>query len=152
MRLSQASEYGLEGMIVLARRPGGAVLRLDEIASEGRLPAGFLTQIFQKLRRHQLVTSHRGAVRGYSLARSPDRISLMEIFEAIEGPEIFARCVFWSGHCNDSGPCRLHRWWVPLKPAFREMLERTTLEAVAAGSEMPLSLIGREAIRAAGGA
>lgn len=139
-------------MIVLARKPGGAVLRLDEIAGEGRLPAGFLTQIFQKLRRHQLVTSHRGAVRGYSLARSPDRISLMEIFEAIEGPEIFARCVFWSGHCNDLGPCRLHRWWVPLKPAFREVLERTTLEAVAAGSEMPLSLAGREAIRAAGGA
>ena len=91
MILSRESEYGLEGLIVLARQPGGKVMLLQEIAEARGLPPGFLARIFQKLKHHNLVSSHRGAVRGYSLARPPSKISLREIFEAIEGSELFGR-------------------------------------------------------------
>ena len=44
--------------------------------------------------------SHRGAVRGYSLARPADTIRVREILEAIEGQGVFEQCVFWPAKCS----------------------------------------------------
>lgn len=135
VKLSRESEYGLEGLRVLARQPQRTVMLLQEIAEAGHLPPRFLAQIFQKLRRHHVVSSHRGAVRGYSLARPSREITLREIFEAIEGPDLFARCIFWPGRCDDKNPCRLHTTLAELRSKLQELLNRTTLEEVA--SEAP---------------
>ena len=131
VRLSRESQYGLEGLCVLARQPEGTIMLLSEIAEAGRLPAGFLAQIFQKLARHNVVSSHRGAVRGYALARSPEAISVKEIVEAIEGRDLFERCIFWPGRCGENQPCRLHERWGPVRHTLTEMMERTTLKDVA---------------------
>lgn len=121
----------MEGLRVLARQPDGTVMLLREIADKGNLPARFLAKIFQKLRQHHLVDSQRGAVRGYSLARPADQITLREIFEAIEGPDLFERCVFWPGRCGDQHLCCLHNRWVMIKQNLKEMIDGTTLEEVA---------------------
>lgn len=116
---------------MLARQPKGTVMLLQEIAAARRLPPGFLARIFQKLRRHNLVSSHRGAVRGYALARPPREIKLREIFEAIEGPNPFGQCAFWPRRCDDRDPCRLHPAWATVSAKLRQVLEETTLEQVA---------------------
>lgn len=131
MRLSLESEYGLEGLRVLARQPEDTVMLLQEIAEAGHLPARFLAKIFLKLRQHNLVTSHRGAVRGYSLARPPDQITLGEVFAAIEGPDFLEQCVFWPRRCGDQHPCHLHSRWATIRPNLKVMLEGTTLGEVA---------------------
>lgn len=105
---------------------------LEEIAEAGELPPRFLAQIFQRLRRHDLVRSHRGAVRGYSLTRHPGEVRLGEIFEAIEGPGLFERCLFWPGRCSVKAPCDLHPLWSVLRPRLRQMLQETALADVAA--------------------
>ena len=105
---------------------------LDEIARAGKLPPRFLAQIFQKLRRHRVVSSHRGAVRGYALARPPHQITLREIFEAIEGPDFFERCVFWPQECDGRHPCCLHTRLATIRQNLRGTLEGTTLEEVTA--------------------
>lgn len=132
MRLSRESEYGLEGLKTLARRPEGEVMLLQDIASAGDLPGRFLAKIFQKLSRHGVALSHRGAVRGYSLARPAAVITLREILEAIEGQDVFDRCVFWPARCSSRQPCALHHRWVAIKPKLRRMLETTTLGELAA--------------------
>ena len=129
--LSRESEYGLEGLMVLACRRRGTIMLLQEIAEARRLPPGFLARIFQKLRRHNLVSSHRVAVRGYALARPPGEITLLEIFEAIEGPSLFERCIFWPRRCQDQRPCSLHGRWTRLRARLRRVTEETTLEQVA---------------------
>ena len=130
VKLSRESEYGLEALSVLARQPQGKVMLLREIAESGRLPEGFLAKVFQKLTRHNLVRSHRGAIRGYALARPAQGIKLKEIFEAIEGPDLFERCIFWSGRCGDQNPCRLHQRWAKFRPQLQAMMEETTLDQV----------------------
>jgi Rrf2 family protein len=129
--LSQESEYGLEGLAVLAQHPRGTVMLLDRIARARRLPVSFLARIFQEFRRHDLVTSHRGAVRGYALARPARAIRLLDVFEAIEGPHFLDRCIFRSRRCDERGPCSLHGRWVGLARTLQRALAQTTLEEVA---------------------
>lgn len=133
MRLSRESEYGLEGLRVLANRPAGTVMLLREVAEAGGLPARFLAKIFLKLRRQHLVRSHRGLVRGYSLMRPAKTVTMREIIEAIEGPGLFERCAFWPSRCDQEHPCPVHRQWgEKLRPTLKEILEGITLAQVAA--------------------
>jgi Rrf2 family protein len=131
--LSRESQYGLEGLMVLARQPRGKVLLLRQIAEAGQLPAGFLARTFQKLKRHNVVASYRGAVRGYALAKRPHEITLREIFEAIEGPDVFTRGIFSPSRSGDRYPCRLHEEWGPIAERLRRVMEETTLAHVASG-------------------
>lgn len=131
MRFSRESEYGLAGLRVLARQPAGTIMLLRDIAAAGALPERFLAKIFHKLVRHRVVRSHRGAVRGYSLARAPAAISLREVLEAIEGPGLFDRCVFWPAPCSQPELCCLHEQWAAIRPTFAQALQTTTLERLA---------------------
>jgi Rrf2 family iron-sulfur cluster assembly transcriptional regulator len=131
MILSRESQYGLEGLMVLARQPQGKVMLLREIADAGQLPAGFLARTLQKLARHNLVSSYRGAIRGYALARPACDITLQDIFEAIEGPNVFRRCLFSPHRSGDRHPCRLHEEWAPIGARLLGVMGETTLEEVA---------------------
>lgn len=134
MNLTQESDYGLAGLKVLAGQPFGKVMLLRTIAARGALPEGFLAKIFQKLSRHNIVVSHRGAVRGYSLARPASSINLRDILEAVEGRDLMDQCLFWPSHCDSQRPCGLHQQWVTIRPRFQEMLEATTLKQIAVSS------------------
>ena len=131
MRLRRESEYGLNGLVTLAQEGVGKVMSLDEIAARHRLPKSFLAKIFVKFVHHGLVRSFRGSVRGYALARSPRQITLREILESIEGPDLFEQCIFWSNRCSDHNPCPLHTGWSVVRPRLIEIAEQTTLASLA---------------------
>ncbi len=128
MHLSRESEYGLRAMIYLAQRPPATVLTLNQVAEAGDLPVGFLAKIFQKLLRHGLLQSFRGRQRGYCLARDATDIKLRDLLEAIEGPDLFERCLFWGHRCGEENPCLLHPEWKRIKPQLLWALEQKTLE------------------------
>jgi len=50
------------------------------------MPERFLLQILRVLVTHGILKSTRGVEGGYSLSRSPEEISLLEVIEAIDGP------------------------------------------------------------------
>jgi len=128
MKLGRESAYGIEGLLTLATKPRGTAMPLRDIASASGVPQSFLAKIFQKLTRHGIVCSFRGALRGYGLARPPNRIKLKNILLAIEGPHLFERCIFWSDRCADSNPCPLHEQWKEIKEkAIGKLVEKTTL-------------------------
>jgi len=131
MHLSRESEYGLKAMIYLAQQPPATVLTLHQIAEAKDLPVGFLAKTLQKLTRHGLLQSFRGRRRGYCLARDPSDIRLGELLEAIEGPDLFNRCLFWGRRCGETNPCVLHGGWQEIKPRLTEFLETMTLAVLA---------------------
>jgi len=131
MKLSRETDYGLQGLIYLARQRQERLVGLDDIAKAQRLPRSFLAKTFQKFARHGLVRSFRGVEGGFMLARPPAAVTLREIVEAVEGPDLFSRCVFWSDRCADENPCPLHPRWTLLKDQFVKLFEGTTLEELA---------------------
>ena len=100
---------------------------LRDIADARDVPQKFLAKIFHKLVRGRIVVSSRGAVRGYSLARSANEIRMKDILLATEGQDLFDRCVLLSDHCADANPCPLHAQWERVRKHMVEEMERTTL-------------------------
>jgi Rrf2 family protein len=127
MKLSRESEYGLAGMIHLARQRPGTVLAVKAVADAQALPRMFLAKTFSRLARHGVLRSHRGQRRGYELARSSREISVRDILEGIEGLDLFARCLFGSNGCSDERPCLLHETWKAVRPQVEERLAAMTL-------------------------
>ncbi len=101
---------------------------LRDIADDGEMPENFLAKIVQKLARNGILISSRGAVRGYALARKPKEIRVRDILLAVEGSDIFDRCIFWGERCADSDPCPLHFRWKKVRDrVLRDLMDRTTL-------------------------
>ncbi|HXV79041.1 MAG TPA: Rrf2 family transcriptional regulator [Candidatus Binatia bacterium] len=128
MKLGRESEYAIAGLLALAKRPLGTVMLVRDVAEAADVPQTFLAKIFQKLARGGVLTSSRGAVRGYALSRKPKAIKVKEILLAVEGSDLFDRCVFWSDRCADANPCPMHfRWKKVRERVIRELMEKTTL-------------------------
>lgn len=58
---------------------------VKELAERRNIPDQFLEQLFSTLRRAGLLTSHRGSKGGYTLARAPEEITVLEVVQALDG-------------------------------------------------------------------
>jgi Rrf2 family protein len=86
MRLSLQVQYAVCGVFDLAYNGQGRPVQIRVIGERQGIPARYLEQIFQRLRRARLVTSKRGPGGGYVLARTAAEITLRDVVEAVEGP------------------------------------------------------------------
>ncbi len=87
MKLSAKAEYACLAMLEMARRnPEEPPARIREIAGPSHIPERYLVQILLRLKGAGLVQSVRGASGGYHLARPAQRISLLDVLNAIDGP------------------------------------------------------------------
>ena len=86
MRLALRARYAICGIFDVAYNGQGEPVGLRGISERQTIPARYLEQIFQRLRRAGLVASRRGPGGGYVLARPPAEITLREVVEAVEGP------------------------------------------------------------------
>ena len=93
MMFSTKAEYGVRVMAHLARREGEAPISLGSIADAEGLPLAYLEHLVQRLRRAELVESHRGAHGGYTLARPAEHISMAEVVTALEGDIAPIECI-----------------------------------------------------------
>jgi Rrf2 family protein len=86
MKLTTASRYAAQALVHLARLPAGAWGRKRDIASAEGLPDTFLEKVLGRLVKAGLARSVKGPGGGYSLARAPKEITLLDIIEAVDGP------------------------------------------------------------------
>jgi Rrf2 family protein len=86
MKLSRTVTYALQATLLLAQSERGEPVPCSRLAAEGSMPERFLLQILRSLVTHGILQSTRGVEGGYTLDRSPEQISLLEIIEAVDGP------------------------------------------------------------------
>ncbi|HAM72231.1 MAG TPA: Rrf2 family transcriptional regulator [Verrucomicrobiales bacterium] len=127
MQITRAVEYGAMGLICLARRGPGETVLLEEISQEESIPASFLGKIFQQMSRAGLVRSIRGTGGGVTLAKAPEQITLLEIFEAIEGPMALQRCLAPTVTCERQEGCALCGVFEQAQDQVKEVFGRTTV-------------------------
>ena len=131
MQVTRASEYGMLGLLGLARRPVGEVVMLDVVAHEEDIPVSFLGKIFQSLARAGLVKSSRGSGGGFALVRPSETITALEVIEAVEGPVALTRCLDEEAGCEHAGGCALCSLFGEAQDKVKEVFARTTVAQLA---------------------
>lgn len=127
MKISVKIDYACRVMAELARLHGsGELAQIEHLARVEDVPATFLAQILGKLRTAGLITSRRGNLGGYVLARPPEEITLFDIMMAAEGESLGLSGNF----AGRSGP-RLKQVWEEVRANFVEKTQSYTLDQFA---------------------
>ena len=127
MQVTRAGEYGVLGLLNLARRPSGQVVMIDDISRQENIPRSFLAKVFQNLVKAGLIRSTRGAGGGFILVKKPEEITVLEVIEAIEGRIALQRCLEEVPDCENSKGCVLCHLFGQAQDRVKEVFARTTL-------------------------
>ncbi len=97
--VSEAAALGLHAMACLANRAGepASVAAMAELL---KASANHLSKVLQRLARGGLVRSVRGPAGGFVLAREPEQITLLDVYEQIDGQLDSAACLFGLPVCS----------------------------------------------------
>ena len=86
LSITTKSPYALRALTELARMGAEVPVPIGELARRRAIPVQFLEQLFAVLRRAGLLKSQRGVKGGYSFAREPAEITVLELVELLDGP------------------------------------------------------------------
>ncbi len=134
MRATHQLKYAIYGIFDLAYHGGSRPIPIQVIGQRQGIPARYLEQIFQRLRRAQVVASKRGPGGGYTLARPAAEITLREVVEAVEGP-LTSALASPAAPDSASGPRRPDFVWKGLAERFAGVLDDTDLEQLCIEAE-----------------
>jgi Rrf2 family protein len=86
LSITTKSPYAIRALAELARCGGAGPVPIGELARRRDVPVQFLEQLFAVLRRAGILRSQRGVKGGYSFAREPSDITVLELVELLDGP------------------------------------------------------------------
>lgn len=132
MRLSTKARYAVMALVDISAQEIQVPVALSAIAQRQELPLPYLEQLFNKLKKAELVQSCRGSNGGYQLARSPETIFIYDIIQAVDKPLKSTRC---TNHpikgCHSNGTrCLTHDLWEKLDDVVSLFLQKTSLADV----------------------
>lgn len=134
MRMSEGVEWSVHCLSVLAFIPPPRTLPAARLAELHGIPASYLAKHLQSLARAGLVEPISGPRGGFRLARPAERITLLDVVTAIDGPTPAFRCT----EIRQRGPtalkpgcyrtrCGIAAAFDQADAAWRAVLQRTTL-------------------------
>jgi len=86
MRVSRSTGYALLAAGYIAKHKEEGIILSQTISKKYKIPLEYLLKLLQQLVRANVLRSKRGPRGGFSMARTPSKISMLEIIEAVDGP------------------------------------------------------------------
>ncbi len=130
MKVTTKFRYGLRAMVVLALNYDRAVL-VKEIADQEEISRKYLDSVLMELKNAGLIRSIRGAKGGYMLAKPPEKITILEIAQALEGSPDLVDCVENPKPCARYQTCSTVDFWKNLSETIKNFLKGSTLADLA---------------------
>jgi Rrf2 family protein len=124
MTLGSKGDYSVRAVLDLALAYGTR-RKAREISDRMGIPPKYLPQVLGDLIKAGIVTSVAGPDGGYTLARPPRDVSLLEVVEAAEGTVRNEKCLLRGGPCHWENACSLHEAWANAQEKMIAELERT---------------------------
>ena len=132
MKLTSKGRNAVMAMADLAKSKANKPTNLTEISLRQGISIPFLEQIFLKLKKNNLVESSRGPSGGYTLAKSPEEIKLLNIINAVDEKVKTLGCKKESKKgCNGKSiKCITHNLWDDLEIHINNFFEKNTLKDI----------------------
>lgn len=127
MKVTEAASLALHTTALLAGEPD-RVMTTGELASALKVSENHLSKVLQRLTKAGLVRSTRGPKGGFTLNKNPDEVTLLNVYEAIEGPLEIKTCLFGRQVCN--GSCILGGLLASVNTQVRDYLSTARLSSM----------------------
>ena len=128
IKLSRITDYGIVLMANFATLERGVSQNAREASAETGLPLPMVSKVLKALARESLLISQRGAKGGYTLARPPAEISVVEMVTALEGPIGLTECTTHPGACAQEASCEVRAPWQLINLTVRDALANISLD------------------------
>ncbi len=125
--LSKTAEYALRAVACLAQRPEQPA-SAERLAQQTKVPRRYLHAVLQDLVRAELILSRPGPGGGYSLARSPGEITILDVVNAVSPVQRIRHCPL--GLPSHTSLCPLHQELDRAYAAVEESFARVTIEQI----------------------
>ena len=125
-RISRDTDYAVRAFIYMAQNPRKTV-SVSELTENVNIPRAFLRRILQVLCKHKLLRSQKGKGGGFLLAKSVEKISLIELMRIFQGEVRLIECLFKRKVCPDKKVCPLRRKVQKIEQDTLKQLELITI-------------------------
>jgi len=134
MKLTTKGRFAVTAMLDLALNESNRPVTLSEISERQSISLSYLEQLFNRMRKHDLVKSVKGPGGGYLLAKSHEDITIKSIITAVDEKIDATQC---GGHenCHDGGRCITHDLWINLNTKILDYLDSLTISDLIANED-----------------
>jgi Rrf2 family protein len=133
MLITRQTDYAIRCALFLGRARSAPVAATT-IAREMHVPRAFVSKVLQRLAAAGIVESARGARGGFSLARDPASVTLLDVVRAVQGDPAINLCVIDGRRCSRDRGCAVHPVFVRLRELVERHLGREDLATLAAST------------------
>ncbi len=130
MKLSTRSRYGTRMMLDMAQRYNEGPIQIGDIARRVDVSVKYLEQLIIPLKKADYVKSLRGAKGGHMLNKAPDRITVGEIVDVLEGGIDLTDCIGNPRACKKYRDCLTRSIWEDATKAMQDKLNSITLSEI----------------------
>lgn len=122
--LPKTAEYALRAVVWLARESGRPE-SADHLAEVTKVPRRYLHKVLQDLVHAGIVRSQPGPGGGYALARSTDKVTILDVVNAVAPLERIRQCPL--GLTSHTSLCPLHKELDKAYAATEQAFAKVTL-------------------------
>jgi len=128
--------YGIRAMLEISfADPNEGILQKD-IAVNQEISVKYLDSIISHLKIAGLITSVSGKKSGYRITRSPDEITMLDIFEAFEPGMMVNECINQNFDCTRRKICSVFDFWSGLNVVISDYFRNYTLADMQLNEKM----------------
>jgi len=134
LRISTKSTYAIRALLHITKRMNEKAIKLQEISEGENIPLPYLEQIFSKLKKAGIIQALRGPQGGVLLSKNPDKISMVDIVTALEGPINPVICSIpdkRTPDCHDIEGCQSRAICCELDGAIIKILKKHTIASLS---------------------
>jgi Rrf2 family protein len=134
MKIKKANSYAMHALMYMVRHMTQLPVTIHAISKAEQIPYRQLVGLFRLLSEAGIVKNGGAEQAGYMFAKQPSEITLLELFELIEGGPIFEGC--FMDHCDcqaTSKTCSIYAAWLQATESVSSKLAQTTIETAAWG-------------------
>lgn len=130
MRVSTKGRYGLRTLMDIAMHQAKGPVTLNDIADRQKISVKYLWQVINPLKTAGVLSVTRGAKGGYVLARRPEKITMLEVMNLLEGPVSLVECLTKKDYCHQVDACVARTVWAEVNQAVEKALKGITLDDI----------------------
>jgi len=126
VRITKLTDYGMVIMAFIAKDPD-KLFQAKEIAHETTITYPTVSKLLKILTKSKFLTSNRGSLGGYQLAKPPTHISVLDLVKTLEGPLAITECNLGHDYCHAENHCTLRTPWLHINQIITNALKSIRL-------------------------